>query len=294
MPIQEKDLGKYKRPSVYIEETDASIVETPAQNVLINLVPGFSKKGPINKPVYVDNKVDFERIFGSVDRQLENKGSYFHRTVNKMLETGPVWALNLLTTVPNRDTLEYVSVSTSSKFSNSDFTNQFKVDYERFFNRQDFWDRDSDSFLDVVNDPTIDDERLLHFTNMGDKTITVFAFKSSTEGFDIAASSWYEGDINVPSFMHPKSLISDYLVDLLIISGNWSDYKSLSVDTTWSKYFTTEGLILDKVQDFVNESGVVSLANYDVSLIPICTISIQFPPINLRSILKPSSSPKPE
>lgn len=268
MPIQDKDLGKYKRPSIYIEEIDASIVETPAQNVLINLVPGFSKKGPVNKPVYVDNKVDFESIFGSVDKQLENKGSYFHRTVNKMLETGPVWALNLLTTVPNRDTLNYVSVSTSSKYNNSDFTNQFKVDYDRFFNRQDFWERDSESFLDVVNDPTEDKEHLLHFTNMGDKTITVFAFKSTTTGFDISASSWYEGDINVPLYMHPKSLISDYIVDILIISGDWSDYKTLSVDTTWSKYFTTEGLISSKIQDFVNETGVVSLANYDVSLIP--------------------------
>ena len=44
MPIDEKNLGKYKRPAIYIEEIDNSIIETPAQNVLINLVPGFSKK----------------------------------------------------------------------------------------------------------------------------------------------------------------------------------------------------------------------------------------------------------
>jgi hypothetical protein len=55
MSISEKNLGKYVRPGIYIEETDNSGVETPAiQNVLINLVPGFSKKGPFNTPTYVE------------------------------------------------------------------------------------------------------------------------------------------------------------------------------------------------------------------------------------------------
>lgn len=268
MPIQEKDLGKYKRKAIYIEEIDNSIVETPAQNILVNLVPGFSKKGPVNRPVFVDNKSDFERIFGEVDRQLENKGSFFHRTVNKMLETGPVWALNLLKTVPNRDTLNYVDISTSANYSNSDFSNPNIADYDRFFNRQDFWERDSESFLDVVNDPTPDTKRLLHLTNMGDKTITTFMFKSDITGFDMSASDWYGGDTKVPTYIHPKSLISDYMVTVLIISGDWTDYKTLSNDSTWSKYFTTSGLITTLVQDFVNEYGVTTLGSFDVSLIP--------------------------
>ncbi|MFA5586483.1 MAG: hypothetical protein WDA02_08070 [Saccharofermentanales bacterium] len=270
MPIQEKDLGKYKRPGIYIEEIDNSIIELPAQNLLINLVPGFSKKGPVNKPIYVDNRIEFERIFGKTDRQLENKGSYFHRTVNKMLETGPVWALNLLKTLPNRDVLSYVSVSTSSLYQNSPFDKdlQFQSDYDRFFNRQDFWERDSESFLDVVNDPTPDNDRLLHLTNMGDKTITVFMFKSELKGFDMTATDWYGGDVNVPTYIHPKSLISDYIITVLVLSGDWSNYKDLSVDPRWSKYFTINGLITSSVQDFVNEYGVVSLGAYDVSLIP--------------------------
>lgn len=268
MPIDEKNLGKYKRPAIYIEEIDNSIIETPAQNVLINLVPGFSKKGPVNRPVYVDNKVDFERIFGTVDRQLENKGSYFHRTVEKMLETGPVWALNLLITVPNRDTLNYVDVSTSANYQNSDFNNPNVADYADFFNRQDFWERDSESFLDLVNNPSIDNERLLHLTNMGEKTITTFLFKSDIKGFDITASEWYGGDTKVPTYIHPKSLISDYMVTVLIISGDWTDYKTLSADSTWSKYFTTSGLITSQVQNFVNERSVITLGSYDVSLIP--------------------------
>lgn len=268
MPIQEKDLGKYKRPAIYIEEKDNSIIEAPAQEVLINLVPGFSKKGPFNNPVYVDNKNDFIRIFGNIDYQLERKGSFFHRTCLNMLETGPIWALNLLSTKPNRDQLSYVSISSSAKYKSSDLDNPYKVDYERFFNRQDFWIRDEESFLDVVNDPTEDNERLLHFSNMGDKTITVFTFKSQATNFDVTAETWYDGVNNVPTYIHPKSLISDYLIDVLIVSGNWTDYKTLSVDSTWSKYFTIDGLIIENIQDFINETGVNVIANYDVSLIP--------------------------
>jgi hypothetical protein len=268
MPIQEKDLGKYKRPGIYINEIDNSLIELPAQNVLINLVPGFSKKGPYNRPVYLDNTVDFERIYGTIDKQLENKGSYFHRTCQKMLGTGPIWALNLLSTVPNRDVLNYVSVSTSAAYTSSDFTNQYQSDYEKFFNRQDFWVRDEDSFQDLVDATGLNPNNLLHFTNMGDKMITVFIFKSTTSGFDVTATSWYGGDTKVPTYIDPKSLISDYLVDVLIIQGDWTDYKTLSSDSTWSKYFSLNGLIIANLQDFVNETGVSVLGNYDVSLIP--------------------------
>lgn len=268
MPIQEKDLGKYKRPAIYIEETDNSIVDTPAQNTLINLIPGFSKKGPYNRPVYIDNKIDFRKVFGNLDRQLENKESYFHRTSEKLLESGPIWALNLLSTVPNRDILNYVSLSTSAGYDNSSFTNQYTADYERFFNRQDFWIRDEESFLDVVNDPTPDEDRLLHFSNMGDKTITTFIWKSNISGFDVTASQWYGGDTDVPTYIDPKSLISDYLVTVLILAGDWTDYKSLSVDSTYSKYFSLDGLDINSIQDFVNQNGVTTLGSYDVSLIP--------------------------
>jgi len=266
MPIQEKDLGKYKRPGIYINEIDNSIIELPAQNVLINLIPGFSKKGPYNRPVYVDNTVDFERIYGTIDKQLENKDSYFHRTCEKMLATGPIWALNMLATVPNRDVLNYVSISTSALYENSSLVNQ--SDYEKFFNRQDFWVRDEDSFQYLVDETGLNPNNLLHLTNMGDKMITVFMSKSTTTGFDVTASSWYGGDTLVPGYIDPKSFISDYLVSVLILAGDWTNYKSLSTDTTWSKYFTLNGLIIDNMQDFVNESGVVVVGSYDVSLIP--------------------------
>ena len=261
MPIQEKDLGKYKRPAIYITEINNSLIELPAQNVLINLVPGFSKKGYFNNPVYVDNTVDFENTYGPIDKQLENKGSFFHRTCEKMLQTGPIWALNLLSTVPNRDVLNYVDISTSALYASSPFLTPYQSDYGNFFNRQDFWTRDEDSFLEIWAESGKNPNDLLHFTNMGDKTITAFIFKSTITGFDVTASSWYGGDTLVPSYLDTKSLISDYMVSVLILAGDWTNYKSLSVDTTWSKYFSLSGLTISTIQDFVNQSGVVVLGS---------------------------------
>ena len=148
MPIPTKDLGKYKKPGIVIQETDLSFITPPIQEVLINLVPGFSKKGPFNKPVQVNDPTTFETIYGPVDKNLENKGSYFHRTVEDMLNMGPVWALNLLATDPVRDTLQWESISVASQYDNGP---ENTAGYEYFFNRQDFWERDVESFMDIVD-----------------------------------------------------------------------------------------------------------------------------------------------
>lgn len=265
MPIHEKDLGKYKRPGIFINEIDKSIVELPIQNVLINLVPGFSRKGVVNRPVYISNPNDFITIFGDIDRSLERKGSYFHRTCLKMLQSGPIWALNLLKTDDNRDKISWKSISCSSAYFNG-ITK--KMPYSRLFNRQDFWVRDDESFLDYVNDPTPDKDRLLHITNLGDKTITVFLYKSNISGFNVTAEDWYGGASKVPQYIHPKDWISDYIISVLVLVGDWTDYENLAADTTWGKYFTSEGLDKTKIQDFVNEPNVTVAAYYDVSLIP--------------------------
>ncbi len=265
MPIKNKDLGKYNRPGIFIEEINNSIVELPLQNVLINIVPGFSKRGPVNKPIYITSPNQFEQIFGTIDRGLERKGSYFHRTCIKMLQSGPIWALNLLATDDTRDQVSWKSISCASNTANNTIKT---MPYSRLFNRQDFWERDSESFLDFVNDPTIDTNRLFHITNVGEKTITTFIYKSSITGFDVTAEDWYGGITKVPSYIHPKDWMSDYIVSVLILDGDWSDYDSLSVDSTWSTYFTAEGLDKTKIQDFVNEANVTTVGYYDCSLIP--------------------------
>ena len=76
-------IGKYKRPGIFLEEYDNSVISTPVVDGLTNLVIGVSKKGPVNTPVRINTVNDLESIFGTVDRGLERKGSYFDRTVSK-------------------------------------------------------------------------------------------------------------------------------------------------------------------------------------------------------------------
>jgi len=265
MPIQNKDLGKYNRPGIFINEIDNSIIELPQQDVLINLVPGFSKKGPVNKPIYVISKNEFLSIFGDIDRGLERKHSYFHRTCLKMLESGPIWALNLLMTDDNRDKASWKSLSCASNYKN-DITKQ--MPYSRLFNRQDFWERDDETFLDYINNPVVDYDRLLHLSNIGNKVTTTFIFKSKIAGFDISAEDWYGGDTKVPAYINPKDWISDYMVSVLIIDGDWTNYDVLSEDQSWGRYFTSTGLDKTMVQEFVDEVNVTTLGYYDASLIP--------------------------
>ena len=70
-------IGKYKRPGIFIEEIDKSIITSPmVEGGFANLVIGFSKKGPVNTAVLLNSIGDLERIFGSIDRQLERKQLY--------------------------------------------------------------------------------------------------------------------------------------------------------------------------------------------------------------------------
>lgn len=265
MPISDKDLGKYKRPGIFFNRIDKSAIELPVQNVLVNLVLGFSKKGPFNTNVYVSTPAEFISIFGNIDRNLENKGSYFHRTALKMLESGPIWVINLLSTDDNRDKINWRSLSCAASYDN-DITR--KMPYSRVFNKQGFWKRDDEAFLTYVNNATSNRDRLLHITNVGNDTITVFIYKSNIEGFDVSLEDWYGGVDKVPSYLHPKDLVSDFLVSVLVLSGDWTDYNSLSSDIVWSNYFNSKGLIKTKIQDFVNEPNVNVLFYSDCSLIP--------------------------
>lgn len=176
--------------------------------------------------------------------------------------------MNLLATNPNRDKAEWQSISVSSQFKNSEVKSSA---YEYFFNRQDFWERDTDAFLNVVksnNYGVEDSQRLFHITNMGDKDITVFMFKSDVSGFDVTAEEWYGDRTKVPPYIDHREWISDYLVSVVVLAGDWSDYKTLSNDLTFGKYFNNKGLIKTQVDSFLNTRTVNVLAKYDCSLIP--------------------------
>ena len=121
-------IGKYKRPGIFIEEFDNSVITSPTVTGISTLVIGFSKKGPVNTPVLLQNVNDLQNIFGTIDNNMERKGSYFHRTVAKMLESSPVYAMNLLVTSDIYDQVQYKSLSTATNKSNDvERTRRFSI-----------------------------------------------------------------------------------------------------------------------------------------------------------------------
>ena len=82
------DLSQFKSAGVYTIEIDQSerIVVTTQS---LRLLPGFSKVGPFNAPVFIRNTRDLQKFYGDLDRKLERKGSFFHRSIQTALLQSP-------------------------------------------------------------------------------------------------------------------------------------------------------------------------------------------------------------
>ena len=259
-------IGKYKRPGIFIEEIDKSVFSTSVTEGITNLVIGVSKKGPVNTPIRLTNVTDLEAVFGQLDRNLERKGSFFHRTVSKMLETTPVYAMNLLLTDDTLDKIEYKSLSTSS-FNKNDIKREGP--YRRFFDTTGFWKRDTESFINLTKGDVGYTERALGFTNLSDRYITVFVVKTAVTGFDRTLLEWYGSIEKMPAYVSSIDYASDYMVDVVIVGGDWSNYQELAVDTRWSAYFNAQGLIKEQLRNFANDRNITLLSYYEgLSLIP--------------------------
>jgi hypothetical protein len=209
---------------------------------------------------------DLEAIFGQLDRGLERKGSFFHRTISKMLETTPVFAMNLLLTDDNLDVIEYKSLSSSSGYDNDILR---EGPYRRFFDTTGFWKRDTESFINLTKPNLGYNERAFNLTNLSDRAITAFVFKSKLTGFDRTMLEWYGSVDKMPPYVNEQDYASDYLVDVVVVGGDWSNYQDLAVDPRWSAYFNSSGLRKDQVRNFANDRNVNLLSYYEgLSLIP--------------------------
>ena len=259
-------IGKYKRPGIFLEEYDNSVISTPIVEGITNLVIGVSKKGPVNTPVRITSTNDLETIFGQLDRGLERKGSFFHRTISKMLESSPVYAMNLLLTDDTLDTIEYKSISSSSNYMNDI---ERLGPYRRFHDTTGFWKRDTESFLNLTKNNTGYSEKAFSLTNLSDRFATVFVFHTQVTGFDRTLIEWYGAAEKVPPYVNVNDWASDYMVDVVIVSGDWSDYQTLAIDSRWSAYFNSTGLRKDQIRNFASDRNVTTLAYYEgLSLIP--------------------------
>lgn len=259
-------IGKYKRPGIFIEEIDKSVFSTATVEGITNLVIGVSKKGPVNTPIRLTTVNDLETVFGQLDRNLERKGSFFHRTVSKMLETTPVYAMNLLITDDTLDIIEYKSLSSSALKTNDI---EREGPYRRFFDTTGFWKKDTESFINLTKPNTGYSDRAFSFTNLSDRYITVFVVKTAVSGFDRTLLEWYGSVEKMPAYVSTVDYASDYMVDVVVVGGDWSNYKELAVDNRWGQYFNADGLIKGQLRNFANDRNMTLLAYYEgLSLIP--------------------------
>lgn len=282
-------IASIKAAGTYRFEFDKSqVVSIPANQT--RLIVGFSKTGPFNTPVFVPDTAFFKQVYGDIDRNMERKDSFFHRSCLAALERGPILALNLLN-LDSADQVEYIKFGTAATPEAQNNAGALG-EYQKFYNRDKFFYPDTDAFLDnvganrqVLSSTTTND--LLDMVNLGQNPISVIARKASaanTAGFNVTVEEWY-GAANVPGFLDKDSLVSDFMIDIFIIDGNFggdfssaTPYERFVADPIFQTYFDkVQGLkrrLFDsdatdtKIAEFFNESEVNVIATYTASLIP--------------------------
>jgi len=264
----EPQIENIKSSGIYSFEFDKSqTVSVPAEQ--IRMVIGFSKKGPFNTPTYVSDSGYFQDVFGSIDRSMERKGSFFHRTALAALERGPILALNLLRVDDENDFVESMVYSTSSTQIQSYVAED--LPYKNYFNRDKFWFPNDEEFLtNITNNAASDSgKQLLNLVNLGDRPVSTIVRKAdpaSLKGFDITAKEWY-GAADIPDFLHKDDYISDFMVDIILIDGNFganysnaTPYETLASDPLFAQYFDTSKGVQRKIS--VNDNGDTSLDQF--------------------------------
>lgn len=287
------DLSLFKASGVYTLEFDAS------ENIIINpqtirLVVGYSSIGPFNTPVYCPDVTTFQSVFGLIDKAMEKKGSFFHRSVLTCLQSGPVFALNLRllnNTVDvngdpdyaaGADVARYRAFSMDTEEANganatggySDpLTKQDKL-VSSYYNKEKFWFPDTNYLLATEDNSGTrpDSSKLFSIVNLGQNPVSVIVRKSldSTfpiKGFDITAKEYY-GANNVPSYMNDYDYLSDWFIDVIVISGNWTNYESLANDPIYSPYFTNKGFIKSQIDNFLALNSVNIVLTTTGTIIP--------------------------
>ena len=271
---QKLNLNRFKSSGVYTVEIDES------QNIALplgtgRLVIGSSKRGPINTVVALSDLNSALAVYGERDTKLESKGSYFHRTLEVALRKGPVYALNVLPTDDTLDKVTFATFNTESASFNSDFSaSAFEQPLSSFFNTQKLWYTDEDQFNRTKNNAlsSEDDNKIFSIVNLGKRPVTVWAKLADVAGYDVTVKEYYKitgGDkVTIPSYLHPDDIVADYIIELIAVEGDWTDNVRLANDPVYKTYFNEKGIILSKINGFLNLREVKNIARVNGSIIP--------------------------
>lgn len=257
---------KYRGAGVYTIFSDETVQpNTTGSGQVVRLVMGFSKVGWFNRPFYIEqgDYTTARLLFGERDRSLERKGSFFHKSLEVALAAGPILAMNLHPfnneldengqPKATSDSAEYQSFSTDVSEANGEKINKL---YASYFQKERFYIPRAEYLLATRNG--VNQNKILSLVNLSQNKVSFIIKKANVKGYDITAREWYGGD-NIPAFIRPTDLISDYFVEVIMISGDFGKgrYQSLSVDSSLGQFFTKDGLKADKLEQFLNRNEVV-------------------------------------
>lgn len=257
---------KYRGAGVYTIFSDETVQpNTNGSGQVVRLVMGFSKVGWFNRPFYIEqgDYTTAKLLFGERDRSLERKGSFFHKSLEVTLAAGPVLAMNLHPfnneldehgqPKATSDSAEYQSFSVDVSEPNGEKVNNL---YASYFQKERFYIPRAEYLLATRNG--VNQNKILSLVNLSQNKVSFIIKKANVKGYDITAREWYGGD-NIPAFIRPTDLISDYFVEVIMISGDFGKgrYQSLSVDSSLGQFFTKDGLKANKLEQFLNRNEVV-------------------------------------
>lgn len=310
------ELINLKSAGTYRFERDKSEISNDSITTISNirLVVGFSKTGPFNTVKLVTSPAQFIKLYGNIDRSLEKKGSFFHRSALVALSAGPILCLNLLNLDPDKDQVVEKSFSINSGETNK---KSVTLPLQSLYNTDKFWFASDEAYLDAVekclggSNKEKDEhwtDGILHFTNVGKKPVSVLIKKASdyySKNYNLTLNEWY-GEGNVPEYLNGTSYVSDYLVEVYVVGGDFGPaltgteiysgtdldgdneggnadaltmytesgepYKRFSSDIVYQSYFDENGFIRGNddanLVKFLNLPSVDLRAKYVGSLIP--------------------------
>ena len=222
------ELINLKSAGTYRFERDKSEISNDVTTISnLRLVVGFSKMGPFNTVKLVTSPAQFIKLYGNIDRSLEKRGSFFHRSALAALSAGPILCLNLLNLDPDEDQVVEKSFSVSAGDTNKP---SVTLPLQSLYNSDKFWFASDEAYLDAVEKLLGDgydnegwNKGILHFSNVGKKPVSILVKKASaysSKGYELTLNEWY-GEANVPEYLNGTSYVSDYLVEVYVVGGDF-------------------------------------------------------------------------
>lgn len=259
------NIRQFQASGVYRLLLDNSRIPEQPVDETLRLVIGFSKNGPFNTVVFVPDTEFFSSVYGERDRTLERQGSWFHLTALISLLEGPIYCLNLLNLDDELDTVEYKGFSLSCSEKNDVLKSEA---YSNFYNTDKFYFPSDNEFMNIVKNNS-NDPKLLNLVNLNKLPITVILKKSEVTGFDVTAKEWYGTEADeLPTFINANDYISDYMVEVIVLKGDFTDFNFLKNDVLFGEFFDDRGLIKAELEEFLLLPEVTVLDRYQGSLIP--------------------------